>query len=481
MSTATGMVTTFYSYKGGTGRTMALANTAVLLARENRGRVLMVDWDLEAPGLHEFFPGASPGTGVSGTPQLGVLELFEHATQQLEKQGNKLEPEAVWESIDLSHHIASTEEPLLDLMPAGNFDEAYGDRVGGVPWRRLFAASPTLFRSFADTLARRYRHVLIDSRTGVTDSSGVCTTLLPDHLVLVFTPNRQSLTGAVELAATATAYRSQSVDIRPLLVFPLASRVETSEDALRSEWRHGSDDAPGYQPEFETALGTAYDLPACDLTEYFDEIQIQHVPRYAYGERIAVSDQSRDRLSMARSYEQFTRALTSGSGPWDYQRARSVRADGDPAEEKMLRQLEAESRRHWLLAARAARRNLILRVAEIVTGVAAIVSALAIWIGDRTGAASANIFGDLLPLLLIGTAVVGGFEFVRRLFDFEAQRWAHARAGGALERECALFEARGGDYADARNPLALLAERRGEIQEKVDKSLLGREWTGGPV
>ena len=48
-SAATGMIVTFYSWKGGVGRTMALANTAVQLARKGN-RVLVVDWDLEAPG-----------------------------------------------------------------------------------------------------------------------------------------------------------------------------------------------------------------------------------------------------------------------------------------------------------------------------------------------------------------------------------------------------------------------------------------------
>ena len=54
-----GEVVTFYSYKGGTGRTMALANVACLLAQRVSAseRVLVVDWDLEAPGLHRFFPG----------------------------------------------------------------------------------------------------------------------------------------------------------------------------------------------------------------------------------------------------------------------------------------------------------------------------------------------------------------------------------------------------------------------------------------
>ena len=43
-------IATFYSYKGGVGRTMAMANVAVLLAQRGL-RVLAVDWDLEAPGL----------------------------------------------------------------------------------------------------------------------------------------------------------------------------------------------------------------------------------------------------------------------------------------------------------------------------------------------------------------------------------------------------------------------------------------------
>ena len=51
--TAPGKIVTFYSYKGGTGRTMALANVGWILAASGH-RVLLVDWDLEAPGLHRY-------------------------------------------------------------------------------------------------------------------------------------------------------------------------------------------------------------------------------------------------------------------------------------------------------------------------------------------------------------------------------------------------------------------------------------------
>jgi hypothetical protein len=49
-----GQIITFYSYKGGSGRSMTLANVAWLLA-SNGKRVLAIDWDLEAPGLPQFF------------------------------------------------------------------------------------------------------------------------------------------------------------------------------------------------------------------------------------------------------------------------------------------------------------------------------------------------------------------------------------------------------------------------------------------
>ncbi|MBC6417352.1 MAG: AAA family ATPase [Prochloron sp. SP5CPC1] len=47
-------IVTFYSYKGGVGRTMAVANIAILLAQLGL-RTLVVDWDLEAPGIERYF------------------------------------------------------------------------------------------------------------------------------------------------------------------------------------------------------------------------------------------------------------------------------------------------------------------------------------------------------------------------------------------------------------------------------------------
>ncbi len=44
------LTVTFYSFRGGVGRTMALANVAAFLGREGLS-VFLIDFDLEAPGL----------------------------------------------------------------------------------------------------------------------------------------------------------------------------------------------------------------------------------------------------------------------------------------------------------------------------------------------------------------------------------------------------------------------------------------------
>src|SRR5216110_2504411 len=75
-----GEVITFYSYKGGTGRSMALANIACYLART--AKVLAVDWDLDSPGLSQYF------RPILSTQESrpGVLEFFEDWIRKTEGQ-----------------------------------------------------------------------------------------------------------------------------------------------------------------------------------------------------------------------------------------------------------------------------------------------------------------------------------------------------------------------------------------------------------
>ena len=324
--TAPGEVITFYSYKGGTGRTMALSNIAVMLARRQNATVpiLMIDWDMEAPGLHHYFDKHEPGPGV--------LEFFEACREQLRlrrQSAAALDDDElahdVLAAIDWERYVTRVDQgsPLY-LMRAGRFDDSYSERLANLHWNELFDSCPALFRCFADNLARHFRYVLVDSRTGRTDSAGICATLLPRKLVVIFTPNRQSLEGVQALVRRATGYRGSHEDEqRPLLVYPLPSRIEMGDSAQRAQWRHGDPQLgiAGYQPMFERLLAECYGMSQLSLDSYFDEVQLQQTKTFAYGEQLAVRlDQGGDRFSLTRTFDAFLDWLAGGYFPWQSSR-----------------------------------------------------------------------------------------------------------------------------------------------------------------
>ena len=215
-----GTVVTFYSYKGGVGRSFTLANIAVLLARWGH-RVLCVDWDLEAPGLAEYF---RPMMGAD--PTSGVLDLVDDFVAGRTDPANYVTP--------------LTGVGRLDFLAAGRDDVHYVDRVQDVDWERLYE------QGFGDYLERcreqwtaDYDYVLLDSRTGVSDIGGICTAHLPDRLVVLFTANVQSMRGAVDIAKRANAARDRLPYDRPqLTVLPVLSRFDTRDEYDRAEeWR----------------------------------------------------------------------------------------------------------------------------------------------------------------------------------------------------------------------------------------------------
>src|SRR5262245_50215695 len=104
------MIVTFYSYKGGTGRTMALANIAAVLA-ERGHHVLAVDFDLEAPGLWRYFSNSRGELDQ----QPGLIDLLAAAA---------VAPDAL--TVDWHDYV--THVPVgsngLSLMTSGQLEES---------------------------------------------------------------------------------------------------------------------------------------------------------------------------------------------------------------------------------------------------------------------------------------------------------------------------------------------------------------------
>jgi MinD-like ATPase involved in chromosome partitioning or flagellar assembly len=216
-------VVTFYSYKGGVGRTLALLNVAALLVRKGH-QVLIADFDLEAPGLD-----AVSGLVMPAGPGRGVVEFISDylaegkvpdARDYCTEAFFRLPPEAT---------PASTEGQLW-VMPAGDrADEvAYKQRLSRISFAKLYTERDgfLLFEDLRSQWAKSlgFDYVLIDSRTGHTDVGGICTRQLPDHVVMVFFPNEQNLKG---IEAEVRLIREQPV---PAEIDAVISRIPNLDD-----------------------------------------------------------------------------------------------------------------------------------------------------------------------------------------------------------------------------------------------------------
>lgn len=280
----TGTVITFYSYKGGVGRSFTLANTAVLLARWGY-RVLAVDWDLEAPGLHHYF-----GPVLSAEPAGGVVDLAHDFL------AGRTAPRKHAVRVD----VDGNELALLAAgrVKGGRLAGAYAQRLQTIDWDELYEQG---FAAFLETCraewTAEYDFVLIDSRTGVSDIAGICTAQLPDRLVVVFTANDQNLNDVVDVVQRADKARDRLPYDRPRhVVLPVLSRFDNRVEYERAEtWRQRC--AEVVAPLFRNWLvkSVPEDLMMRHLT-------LPYVSYWSFGEQLPVLDErvpAADQISFA--------------------------------------------------------------------------------------------------------------------------------------------------------------------------------------
>lgn len=306
-----GKIVTFYSYKGGTGRSMALANAAWILA-SNGYQVLAVDWDLEAPGLHRYFTPFLLDPELSDTP--GVLDMvWDVATAAMDpavpERADWHEPYADVLNYAVSLRRKFPSGGTLDLLPAGRQGPLYSTRVGAFDWTNFYdrLGGGAFLEAVRTSMHAEYDYVLIDSRTGLSDTSGICTVQLPDVLVIGFTFNTQSVSGA---AAVTESVRQQRPDLR---ILPVPMRVEDGE---RPKLERGRDFARARFGDLPTGMN---DLAR---TRYWGEVEIPYRTFYAYEEILApIGDRPDITNSVLSACERLVSHLTEGvvtqSAPMD--------------------------------------------------------------------------------------------------------------------------------------------------------------------
>lgn len=299
---AAGEIITFYSYKGGVGRSMALANVAWVLA-SNGSRVLMIDWDLEAPGLHRYFLPFLLDKDMGQSE--GVIDfVIDFASAAA--SGVPIDEDSLRRHANILRYAASLQcdlpgGGLLDFVPAGRQGRSYSTRVNLFNWHSFYdrQGGGNLLEAARQRIRAEYDYVLIDSRTGVSDTSGICTVQMPDTLVLCFTLNRQSIDGVAAVAASVLAQRGGNLP----RVLPVPMRIERAEARKLEE-------ALTYA---RRALAPFLLTSAPDSESYWNAVQFPYVPYYAYTELLATfGDRPGQSTSLLSAVERLTEWITNG-------------------------------------------------------------------------------------------------------------------------------------------------------------------------
>ncbi len=302
-----GKVITFYSYKGGVGRSFILANVATQLALWGY-RVLCLDWDLEAPGLIEYFRDEINDKRSLDKP--GVIDLL------LSYQNPSTNLAQTWQdaviSVNVTHRADSGICGSVDIIHAGQDAPGaeYIERVRELDWDVLYTQHE--FARQLDSIKREwqgsYDFILIDSRTGISDISGVCTVQLPDILALVLTPARQSLDGILQVATRAVTNHSKfPLSEGKLLTVPIVSRLDQrDETAIAEHWLGRI--AKSLEPLYGSWLHR--DVP---ISRILDFSKVPYISRWSFGESLPILlERGSDTEQISYSLKSISGLLTAG-------------------------------------------------------------------------------------------------------------------------------------------------------------------------
>ena len=170
----------------------------------------MVDFDLEASGI-QYVEGLTVFDAKPGIVDF-IHDYLDHAG----------------EVPDITNYVSQASLPngvRVDVILAGDqarYYRRFGQLRFDALWQRQHGSD--LFLDMRNQLSELgYEFMLVDSRTGLCDTSELCTLTLPDQVVVVFAPNRQNLAG--------TRLVIERIRQNPLVnVIGVASRVRKTDD-----------------------------------------------------------------------------------------------------------------------------------------------------------------------------------------------------------------------------------------------------------
>ncbi len=194
----------FYSYKGGVGRTTALVHTAFHLARGGL-RVVVVDMDVEAPGLHTVLPRPDGEAVTAGL----VDYLWERQVRPFDSAPGEGLVTCLVETVPGQQAIAyAVEDPVshapIHVIPAGAVGGDYVRRLATLSSHHVLSRPDDAWSLFEKEMMEQLEPdvMLIDARTGLGDWGGLSLLRLADEAFLVLFPSDQNAEGVLFVRRT---------------------------------------------------------------------------------------------------------------------------------------------------------------------------------------------------------------------------------------------------------------------------------------
>lgn len=264
---------TFYSFKGGVGRTTALTHVAWILALRGR-KIVAVDLDLEAPGLSTAF-------NLSPQPKYGIVDYFYERSYS---------PEGVEPNISVAQIFGEVRIPnatgRLFVVPAGTLDLDYISKVDDLRATTVTDSGENLWSIFSREIQEQLKPdiLLIDSRTGINQWGALSLLQAADEVIVFLFPNEQNRQGISLLLQSLQSFRDLSINF---VFTPVPDTTEVGMAKVKGIWKFLYEAIRNRASEDDETVEGSSRESASDLDDSFAEVDPLVVP---YLPPIALAD-----------------------------------------------------------------------------------------------------------------------------------------------------------------------------------------------